>query len=360
MCLLCATYGGGRKFDLAASLNGKYQFAHRVAQAEAVGRSMVDFMRGKKRWGSLHGHCEFSLLDGGAKVEDIIIKAKAMGQDFVAITDHGNLFGAARAHEAAKKHGIKHIVGCEFYLTPVGKSRFDKDIKKGERAYHHMVALAMNNTGYRNLCRLSAIGYKDGFYRQPRIDREALAAHSEGIIVTSACVGGSIPMNAYDGNFYQAETDLEWFMKTFGDRFYVEVQDHGIEIEDVAFDYMRGIAQKYNLQTVVTSDAHYLNFEDYDAHDALLCIGTGQKVDQEKRTFKFDGQGYHYMSEEEIVQAFPHDKDAIYRAGEIADRCDDTVIEFGNVELPSFPVPDDTDFRRWVSMGGSDKWQVQH
>lgn len=358
MCMLCVVHGGPRKYNLAATFEGKYQFAYRTAQAEAMGQTLVDFMRGKRRWGSLHGHCEMSMLDGGAKIEDIMIKAKAMGQDFVAITDHGNLFGAVRAHQAAKKHGIKHIVGCEFYLTPVGKSRFDKDIKKGERAYHHMVALAMNNTGYRNLCKLSAIGYRDGFYRQPRIDREALEAHSEGIIVTSACVGGAIPMNAYDGNFYQAETELEFMMRVFGDRFYIEIQDHGIEIEDVAFDYMRTVAQKYNIPTVVTSDAHYLNIEDYDAHDALLCIGTGQKVDQEKRTFQFDGQGYHYMSEEEIVQAFPHDMDAIYRAGEIADRCDDSVIEFGNVELPSFPVPADKGFGEWKRKGGSPIWQL--
>lgn len=359
MCLLCDKYGHG-KYKREDEYRGKYTFASRLAEAELRGQTLVEFMKGRQRWGSLHGHCEFSLLDGGAKIEDIMIKAKMMGQDFVAITDHGNLFGAVKAHKMAAKHGIKHIVGCEFYLTPVGKSRFDKDFAKGEKTYHHMVALAKNNTGYRNLCKLSAIGYKEGFYRAPRIDRETLLAHSEGLIVTSACVGGSIPMNAYEGNFYKAETDLEFFMKNFGDDFYVEVQNHGIEIEDSAFEYMRTVSQKYKLQTIVTTDSHYLDIEDSNPHDALLCIGTGQTVDQPVRTFQFDGQGYHYMSEEEVLQAFPHDRDAIYTTGMIADKIDDTVIEFGSVELPSFVVPTgDSEFDAWRSKGGAEKWLVR-
>lgn len=356
MCLLCAKYGNG-EYHIEDEYRGKYQFASRVMEAEIHKQSFVDFMKGKQRWGSLHGHCEFSLLDGGAKIEDIMIKAKMMGQDFVAITDHGNLFGAVKAHKMAAKHGIKHIVGCEFYITPVGRSRFDKDFAKGEKVHHHMVALAKNNTGYRNLCKLSAIGYKEGFYRAPRIDRETLLAHKEGLIVTSACVGGSIPSNAYNGDFYKAETDLEFFATNFGDDFYIEVQNHGIEIEDTSFEYMRTIAQKHGIQTLVTADSHYLDVEDNNPHDALLCIGTGQKVDQEKRTFQFSGQGYHYMAEEEVIQAFPHDRDAIYTAGMIADKCDDTVIEFGSVELPSFIVPtDDKSFEMWKAREGAKQW----
>lgn len=364
MCLLCTLAGKHKEakaqgIEYTPITEQTYKYTNRIEMAKAAGLSLVEFMKGKKRWGSLHGHSEFSLLDGGAKVRDIIIKAKQMGQDFVAITDHGNLFGAVKAHQIAKEVGIKHIVGSELYLTPVGKKMADKDFKKGEKPYYHLVVWAKNKTGYQNLCKLSSIGYEHGFYRAPRVDREVLAAHSEGLIVTSSCVGGSIPMNAYDGNFYAAESDMEWFMKTFGDDFYIELQNHGIEIEDRAFTYMREMAQKYKVPTVVTTDAHYLDETDVINHDALLCIGTGQKIDQKERTFKFEGRGYHYMSEEEVEVLFPYDKDAIYRAGEIADKIDDVVIDFGDIKLPHFEIPNDEEFERWRAKGGLNQWLLQ-
>jgi DNA polymerase III subunit alpha len=361
MCLLCTMAGRhaqakANDTEYTPITDKTYQYTDRLAQAKAVDQSLVQFMKGKRRWGSLHGHSEGSLLDGGAKIKDIMLKAKQMGQDFVAITDHGNLFGAVKAHQAAAEVGIKHIVGSELYLTPPGRTMADNSFAKGEKAYYHLVTIAMNRTGYQNLCALSSIGYSDGFYRAPRIDRETLAAHSEGLIVTSSCVGGSIPNNAYDGNFYAAESDMEWFMKQFGDRFYIEVQNHGIEIEEKAFEYMRAMSQKYNIPTIATADSHYLDADDPINHDALLCIGTGQKIDQEKRTFKFSGSGYHYMAEEEIVQLFPHDQEAIYRTGELADRVDDTVIDFGDIKLPHFTPPDDGEFHNWVANGGKNRW----
>lgn len=364
MCLLC-TIATRQKQANASGIGyspiteGVYRYTSRIQEAEAAGLSLIDFMKGKRRWGSMHGHSEFSLLDGGAKIIDILTKAKHMGQDFVAITDHGNLFGAAKAHMAAKKVGIKHIVGSEFYITPVGKTMADRDFKKGEKAYHHLVIWAKNKTGYQNLSRLSSIGYSDGFYRAPRIDREVLAAHSEGLIVTTSCVGGSVPMNAYEGNFYAAEKDMEFYMKTFGDDFYIEVQNHGIEIEDKAFTYMREMSRKYNIPTLATTDSHYLDISDTVNHDALLCIGTGQKIDQANRTFQFNGSGYHYMSEEEVAQLFPYDLDAIYRAGEIADKIDDTVIDFGDIKLPYFGISEDPEFDAWMAMGGHNKWLNQ-
>lgn len=362
MCVLCElaerkakALEAGRK-EWTPIEDRVYKYTHRLEEAKMMGLSLKDYMKGKKRWGSLHGHSEFSLLDGGARVRDIFLKAKQMGQDFVAITDHGNLFGAVKAHKIAQELGIKHIVGCELYITPVGRNMADKDFKKGERPYHHLVVWAKNNVGYKNLCKLVSIGYTHGFYRAPRIDREALEAHREGLIVTSSCVGGSIPSNACDGNFYAAESDLEWFLKTFGDDFYIELQHHGIEVEERAFEYMREIAQKYNIPTVITTDAHYLDETDPVNHDALLCIGTGQYVDQKDRTFKFEGTGYHYMSQEEVEAMFPYDKDAIYRAGEIADKIDDQVIDFGELKLPDFDISNDPEFEAWKAQGGVSRW----
>jgi len=332
--------------------------AIRLQQAAAAGMTLRDFMRGRLRWGSLHGHSEFSLLDGAAKVDDIIKKAKSMGQDFIAITDHGNLFGAVKAAKAAKEAGIKHIVGCELYLVPPTHSRFTKEYKKGERAYSHLVTLAKSKVGYQNLCALSSLGYQDGFYRQPRIDREILAQHREGLIITSSCVGGAIPMAAFEGDFYKAEKEMEWCMETFGTDFYVELQNHGTEIEDIAFTKMRELALKHGAQTVITTDSHFLDKEDAQTHDCLLCIGTGQLVDQANRTFKFDGTGFHYMNEDEVVAMFPHDIDSIMRAGEIADKCEDEVIEFGEVKLPYFDIPIDPDFQAWRQARGQDRWIV--
>jgi len=331
----------------------------RLLEAEAAGMSLKDYMKGKRRFVSLHNHSEFSLLDGAAKINDIMEKVKRMGQDAVAITDHGNLFGAVKAAKAAKEHGIKHIVGCELYLAPFGKTRFDRDFKKGESAYTHLVVLAKNKVGYQNLAILSSLGYDDGFYRNPRIDRDILKEHKEGLIVTTSCIGGSIPSNALNGDFYKAESDMNWFMHEFGDDFYVELQNHQFDLEDRAFDYMRHIAQEYKAQTIVTTDSHYLDAEDTVTHDCLLCIGTGQLVDMAERKFKFTGTGYHYMSEAEVVDLFPGEQAAIYRTGELADKIEDNVIEFGNIKLPYFITPtdaEDPEFAEWMGRRGYENW----
>lgn len=356
MCYLCEMAkmrkSGGHSWS-----HNQYKYAGRVHEAEQAGTTLKDYMKGKPRWGSLHGHSERSLLDGGAKIEDIIDKAKAMGQDFVAITDHGNLFGAVQAHQYAKKKGIKHIVGCELYITPVGRSRWDKDFKKGEKAYHHLVVLAKNSTGYQNLCRLSSLGYSEGFYRAPRVDRELLDRYGEGLIVTSACVGGAIPANAMAGDFYKAEKELEWMLNRFGEDYYVEIQNHHTEYEDRAFTFMRELALKNNVPLIATTDSHYLDADDSEAHDALLCIGTGQYVDQPDRKFKFTGTGFHYQSQEEVEALFPGEQEAIFNTGRLADKIDDQVIDFeADTKIPPFDVPDDPEFKAWEAEGGFAKW----
>lgn len=357
MCVLCSM-AHKRSNGIPTFDQKDYKYSNRLQLAEVAGMTLKDYMKGKPRWGNLHGHSEFSLLDGGARIEDIIDKVKAMGQDFVAITDHGSMFGAVKAHRYAQKVGIKHIIGCELYLTPVGMSRFDKDFKKGERSNHHLVVLAKNRIGYENLCRLSSLGYTEGFYRVPRIDRELLTRYKEGLIVTTSCVGGSIPMNGAEGEFYKAEKDLEYMLETFGDDFYAEIQDHGTEIEDRGFTYVREMAQKYNLQTIVTTDSHFLDEQDAQVHDALICIGTGQLVDGERR-FQFEGTGFHYHSQEEIEDLFPHDKEAIYNTGKIADKIDDVIIDFdGEIKIPPFDIPNDPLYDKWKQEEGY-KWLLE-
>lgn len=317
----------------------EYQFAGRVAEAEAKGMTLPQFMKGKNRWGSLHSHSEYSLLDGGAKVQQILDKAKAMGQDFVAITDHGNMFGAMKAQIYAKKIGIKHIIGCELYMAPYGRSRFDKDFKKGDKSYTHQIVLAKNKVGYHNLSKLSSLGFLEGGYRKPRIDRELLEKYHEGLIVTTSCIGGAVPQLALEGRLKEAEKEFCWLRELFGSDFYVEHQNHNIEIEKRGFEFTQFLANKYSVPTVLTTDAHYLEPWNAISHDALLCIGTGDWVDNPDRRFKFEGSGYWYHSEEEVAERFPGMQEAMYNTGRLADTIDDEVVDFGDIALPSFPIP---------------------
>ena len=362
MCQLCINLGKNvhQTWGVAPETPPNYQYAVRLVEAEKQGMTLKDYMKGKPRWGSIHGHTEYSLLDGGAKIEDILNKAKAMGQDFVATTDHGNMFGVVKAHKYAQKIGVKHIVGCELYLSPVGRSRFDQDFAKGERPYTHLVALAMNEVGYRNLSHLSSIGYLEGAYRQPRIDREVLEQYSEGLIVTTSCIGGSISQLALEGNLGGAEADFNWFMRVFGDRFYVEYQHHNIDIEKRGFEYGMILAQKYGVPVIATTDSHYLDQQDNITHDALLCIGVGDWVDNPNRRFQFEGTGYWYMAEEEVRNLFSGFEEAIENTGKLADRIDDQVIPFGGVALPHFEIPEDQSFKKFTQTnggGGMNLWQ---
>lgn len=361
MCLICTKLdmnvhhhvGFGREFETP------YKYANRLVEAEKAGKTLMEYAKGTDRWGVIHGHSEYSLLDGGAKINNILDKAKAMGQDFVAITDHGNMFGAVKAHKYAKEIGIKHIVGCELYLTPYGTDRFHKTFAKGERAYTHLVVLAKNKQGYANLMYLSSMGYLEGGYRMPRIDREILKEKKEGLIVTTSCVGGSIPQLSLNGQLSQAEKDFLWFKEEFGEDFYVEYQHHNIDIEKKGFEFTMLMADKYNVPVIATSDSHYLNSEDILSHDMLLCIGMGEWVDNPDRKFRFDGTGYWYMSEEEVHGLFGANmKEAIYNTGKLADKIDDQVIEFGSINLPTFEVPQEEKFQTWnIGKGDLGLWQ---
>lgn len=345
MCEICEMVKRGPEY-VPEEWATKYH--DRVKEAEAQGLTLAEYMKGKPRWVSLHGHSEYSLLDGAARIEDIIRKVKYMGQDAVAITDHGNLYGVVKAARAAKKAGVKYIVGAELYITPRGHSRHDKSYGRSDRPSRHQVVLAMNKTGYKNLCKLSSLGWSEGFYRVPRVDRELMERYNEGLIVTSSCIGGTIPQAIAEGDFSTAKAELEWFLEVFGDRFFIEIQDHGFDEEKRAYEEMRKLAQEYKIPLVATSDAHYLDSTDEVTHDALICVGTGQWVDQPERKFKFEGTGYHYQSEEEMRLRFPGEEEALFNAGRIADMCEDDVVELGgDINIPPFDVPDDPEFEQW-------------
>ena len=300
----------------------------------------------------IHVHTEFSLLDGGQKITSLIDKAKEMGQKAIATTDHGVMYGTVKAHQYAQKVGIKHIVGCELYTTPFGKLAHEKDFKKGERSSNHLIVLAKNKEGYKNLCQLASLGWSEGYYRRPRIDRQMLKKHKNGLIISSACMGGSIPSLILSGKIKEAEEELEFFADTFKEDFYIELQNHNIQEEIAVMEYMKDLSIKWGIPRIVGVDAHYLNKEDKAIHDALICIGTGQKVDGERR-FQFQGDGYWLMNEREVLERFS-DEEAIYNTGILADKIEDTVIEFGNLKLPYFNIErDKEEFENWK---GESKW----
>lgn len=306
----------------------------------------------------IHSHTEMSMLDGGARIKDIITKVHGMGQTALATTDHGNMHVSVKAHKIAHQVGIKHIVGCELYTAPWGRKAQDKKFAKGERSGYHLVALAKTHEGYQNLCKLSSLGYTEGFYRRPRVDMDMIEQFKGDIIITSACVGGAIPQAILAGDLELAEQQVDWFASRFGEDFYLELQNHGIADEKLVNTYLRDIAQRKGIPLSVGIDAHYLNKEDGPTHDALICIGTGQTVDGERR-YKFQGEGYYYMSEQEVVDLFPTDLEAIKNTGIIANKVDDQVIKFGEIALPYFDVQSDEEFEAWKKRGVINTWNLQ-
>ena len=214
----------------------------------------------------LHTHTEYSFLDGAIRIKDLVAKAKEFGMPALAITDHGGLFGAVEFYNACMQNGIKPIIGFEAYVAP--QSRFDKTKTAGEDNYHHLVLLARNNEGYKNLLKLSTIGYLEGFYYKPRIDMETLRLHSAGLIGSSACVGGAIPRALLGGKVDKAKAIAEEYLSIFGEgNFYFELQNHGIDDELVAFDEMIKLGRAMGIPFIVTNDAHYLHREDASSHE---------------------------------------------------------------------------------------------
>jgi DNA polymerase-3 subunit alpha len=319
----------------------------------------------------LHLHTEYSLLDGAARIDDVVAAAAGMGQPAIAITDHGNLYGVVDFVKAAKQHDIKPIIGIEAYFTD--GSRFDRPPSDQNKRYH-MILLAENDVGYRNLLQLSSKSFLEGYYYKPRMDLELLATHSEGIIATSGCLGGLVPQMlgpdavSEEGNKGGATRDFEAavaaagrFQDIFGrDNFFVEVQDHGLAAQDRIMTDLLEVAKRIDAPLLATNDAHYTRQDEHDAHDALLCIQTGSLRNEPGR-LRFEGSEHYLKTGEQMRRLFPENRypGACDNTLWIAERAD-IGLDFGRILLPQFPVPDGetevTYLRRLVEQGTRDRY----
>lgn len=297
--------------------------------------------KGEKKMGfvHLHLHTEFSLLDGACRIKELAAYAKKLGQDALAITDHGNMFGAIDFYSACKAEGIKPIIGCEVYVAP--RTRFDK-VHRIDTSPNHLVLLCKNETGYRNLIKLVSAGYIEGFYSRPRIDHNLLQEHSEGLIALSACLAGEIPRALTAGDYGRAKQIAEFYRDTMGpDNYFIELQDHGIKEQRAILPQLVKLAQQVGVGLVATNDVHYIRREDSKTQKVLLCIQTGKTLDEEL-AIEFPTQEFYLKSEEEMQSLFGSFEGAIENTARIAERCN-LEFEFGVTKLPHFEPPNGED-----------------
>ncbi|HEY7557976.1 MAG TPA: DNA polymerase III subunit alpha [Candidatus Binatia bacterium] len=289
------------------------------------------------RFVHLHCHTEYSLLDGANKVDKLFERIKALKQPAVAMTDHGNMFGAIEFYREALSKGIKPIIGCEIYVAPI--SRFDKKgVDKGPKEYNnHLILLAMNRDGYRNLCKLVSLGYMEGFYYKPRVDKELLREFNGGLIALSACLQGEVSQALSNGNIEKARAAAESYASIFGDRYYIEIQDNKLAEQEKVNHLLVELARDLSLPVVATNDCHYGERDDYEAHDVLLAVQTGKTVDDDNR-LKLETDELYVKSAEEMQHGFTYCPGAVERTLEIADRCN-VEIEFGKYHFPAFTPP---------------------
>jgi len=276
-------------------------------------------MTASRPFAHLHLHTHYSLLDGATRIPDLVEKVGNHGMNAVAITDHGNLYGAIEFYNACKKQELNPIIGYEAYVAP--GDRRDKTASRMKEASFHLTLLAMNRTGFQNLVKLSSAAFLEGFYYKPRIDKELLQAHNEGLICLSGCAAGELSQHILGERMEEARRLTDWYADVFGDRFYMEIQNADIDIQKRCAEGTIDIANAKGLPLVATNDAHYLNQDDADAHDILLCVNTHSTVDDEKR-MTMSGDQLFVRSPEQMYEAFPDHPDAVARTQEIADRCD--------------------------------------
>lgn len=283
----------------------------------------------------LHVHTQYSLLDGAARIEELVACAKSHGMDALAITDHGVMYGVVEFYKACKKEGIRPILGMEAYVAP--RSMEDRDGPR-DREYAHLILLCKNQTGYKNLMRLSSEAFLRGFYYKPRIDYDLLERHCEGLICMSACLAGDIPQRLLQGKYPEAKALAERLKQLFGDDFYIELQDHGIPAQKQVLPGLVQIAREIGAPTVATNDVHYVNKEDASVQDVLLCVQTNTFVDERNR-MRMEADEFYLKSEEEMRLAMPQYPESIDITREIADKCH-VDIAFGEKHLPGFTAPD--------------------
>ena len=284
----------------------------------------------------LHVHTEYSLLDGACRIDGIMDRVKELGQSAVAITDHGVMYGCIDFYKAAKAAGVKPIIGCEVYVTR--RSMADR-VHGIDNDPYHLVLLCENRKGYENLCLMVSEAFINGFYGKPRVDLALLEKHHEGLIALSACLAGAIPQYLMEEDYASAKDYALKMASIFGEgNFYLELQDHGIDIQRPVNQGVMRLARETGLPLVVTNDAHYLRKEDAQMQDILLCVQTGKTVDEPNR-MKFETEEFYLKSEEELRQLFPGCDEAFENTGKIADRCN-LEFTFHEYHLPSFPVPE--------------------
>jgi len=290
----------------------------------------------------LHNHTHHSLLDGMTKIPDLVAKVKDMGMQAVAITDHGTMSGAIEFYKAAKDEGIKPIIGMEAYVA--ARSRHDRDPGK-DKARYHLILLAMNETGYKNLMYLSTTANLEGMYYKPRIDHDLLEGHNEGLIALSGCASGEVGENLRADNYEEAKKIAAWYKSIFGDRYYLELQDHGHVSSPAAWDvqvkingHLERLSSELDIPCVVSSDGHYLGHDDQEAHEILLCVGTGSFLSDEKRMSLKDFE-LHVTDPADIIGRWGKtNPEAVANTRRIADRCN-VEIELGGILIPKFPTP---------------------
>ncbi|MBR4207423.1 MAG: DNA polymerase III subunit alpha [Lachnospiraceae bacterium] len=298
----------------------------------------------------LHTHTEYSLLDGSNKIKDYVKRVKELGMNAAAITDHGVMYGVVDFYEAAKAEGIKPVLGCEVYVAP--SSRFTKELTGGDERYNHLILLAETNEGYHNLMRLVSLGFTEGFYYHPRVDKELLKKYHKGLICLSACLAGEVQRLIAKDMLTEAKETILWYKETFGEgNYFLELQDHGIPMQKKVNSFLVQFSKELGVPLVATNDCHYTCAEDADAHDVLLCIQTKALVTDENR-MRYEGGQFYVKSEEEMRELFPYAEEAIENTQKIADRCN-AEIEYSDPQLPKYPIPEDFDAEAYL--GGAER-----
>ena len=285
----------------------------------------------------LHTHSHYSLLDGIGKLDALIARAKELEMPALAITDHGNMYGSLEFYQKALDAGIKPIIGYEAYVAP--GSRFEK----GDKTMYHLTLLAMNEQGYKNLLKLSSIAFLEGFYYKPRIDRELLRKYNDGLVCLSGCLSGEVARTLKEGrgsaeSYEKAKRVALWYKELFGDRYYMELQNHGLYDQQIPLEKELQLAKELGIPTVATNDVHYVLHEDSDAQDLALCINTG-KMRTDANRMRMDSSEFYLKSGQEMLDAIPQDPDAVWRTLDIANRCE-LNLELGKRFFPIFTPPD--------------------
>ena len=284
----------------------------------------------------LHVHSEFSLLDGANRIKDLPVRAKELGMDAMAITDHGVMFGAIDFYKACKANGIKPIIGCEVYVAPRRMADRDPSI---DNRYNHLILLAKDNNGYKNLAKLVSLGFTDGFYYKPRIDKEVLEKYHEGLICSSACLAGEVASEIVKGDMEAAKKSALWFKRIFGEDYYLEIQNNGIKEQVLVNQKLIQLSRELDIPLLATNDSHYLKKEDAYNHEVLLCIQTGKRMSDEDR-MRFETDELYIKSPEEMMDYFKAVPDAIENTVKVAEKCN-VEFEFGHTILPNYDVPEE-------------------